>query len=135
MLFLFVHYINVSADDLNAFVKAVLTCLDAKIVISHIRPFVTRVGFVILAAFTVDLSDLLFGFLTVKSANVHCVLYSVFPVSPDKQLKGILSVRKYKIRTASDDYAGAFFLRKLLDYLCLKAEKIFLGGKIRAVGL
>ena len=85
---------------------------------------------IISAALTVNLLNLLFGFLAVIAADLHGIVDAGFLVSPDVNSQHIGSVSKDKIRTPSDDDAGSFFICQVLYDLCLEVEKIFLRGKI-----
>lgn len=130
MLLSLVHYVDVALNDLDTSVKAKLAGIEAQVVISHVCPLVACVSLIISAALTVNLLNLLFGFLAVIAADLHGIVDAGFLVSPDVNSQHIGSVSKDKIRTPSDDDAGSFFICQVLYDLCLEVEKIFLRGKI-----
>jgi len=59
-----VHYVDVALNDLDTSVKAKLAGIEAQVVISHVCPLVACVSLIISAALTVNLLNLLFGFLS-----------------------------------------------------------------------
>ena len=132
-MLLFIHNIDKVKNDLCAFLKTMLTGVDAEIIVARIIPLTSRVSLVIRAALTVDLFYLLFSLFPVKTKNFHSVLYAVFLVCPDEKAESSFSVSENEVSASSDDDAGRFLLRKFLYDLCLIVEEVFFRGEIRTV--